>query len=356
MLEAADAPPHYPDEEDGGGLGGTAKQGSSQNGHKIGCLSRDLRANHFFDRHLTEKLTRMRRALPSLNALRAFEAAARLGSFKAAAGELGVTHGAISQQVRLLEDWLRAPLFERHNRRIVLTPAARAYLSEIGPAFDRVAAATAQYGRNDGAVLRVNAPATFALRWLVPRLASFQEQHPDIRVSLETSNQALEALPDAYDVVIRGGPDSFYGYSTRPFLSEQRLPVCSPSLLDRLPLRTFQDLKRHTLLHTLSLPRLWDDWLAEAGVAGLEPAAALTLDHFYLTLQAALDGMGIAMGPTALMADDLASKRLIAPFLSPTLPARSYCTYVRENKKVAEPAFTFLAWIEQEGNIPGYKR
>ena len=297
----------------------------------------------------------MRRSLPSLNALRAFEAAARLGSFKAAAGELGVTHGAISQQVRLLEDWLRAPLFERHNRRIVLTPAARAYLSEVGPAFDRVAAATARYGHDDGAVLRLNAPATFALRWLVPRLASFREQHPDIRVRLETSNQALEALPDVYDVVVRGGPDAFYGYSARPFLSEQRLPVCSPGLLDRVPLRTFHDLRRHTLLHTLSLPRLWDDWLAEAGVAGLEPEAALTLDHFYLTLQAALDGIGIAMGPTALMAEDLAQERLVAPFSGPLLPARSYCTYVRENKEADEPTSTFLSWIEQEGNILDHK-
>ena len=298
----------------------------------------------------------MRRSLPPLKALRAFEAAARLGSFKAAAGELGVTHGAISQQVRLLEEWLRVPLFERHNRRIVVTLAARAYLLEVGPAFDRIAAATARYGHNDDAVLRVNATATFALRWLVPRLAKFHERHPGIRVRLETSNQSLEALPDAYDIVIRGGPDAFYGYSARPFLSEQRLPVCSPGLLDRVPLRTTHDLQHHTLLHTLSLPRLWDDWLSEAGVAGLEPYAALTLDHFYLTLQAALDGIGVAMGPTALIASDLARGRLIAPLSGPLLPARNYCTYVRENKVTDEPAARFLSWLEQEGNIPGCKQ
>ena len=133
----------------------------------------------------------MPRSLPPLNALRAFEAAARFGSFKAAAAELGVTQGAIGQHVRVLEDWLHAPLFERHNRRIVLTPAARAYLSEISPAFDRVADATARYGTNSGAVLRVNALATFALRWLVPRLVTFRSQHPSIEVRLETSNEAL---------------------------------------------------------------------------------------------------------------------------------------------------------------------
>jgi LysR family glycine cleavage system transcriptional activator len=292
----------------------------------------------------------MPRSLPPLNALRAFEAAARLGSFKAAAGELGVTHGAISQHVRLLEDWLRAPLFERHNRRVVLTPAARAYLSEIGPALDQVAAATASYGSKDNAVLRVNAPATFALRWLVPRLAKFGEQHPVIKVRLETSNEPLEALQDPYDVIIRGGPDSFYGYAVCPFLTEQRLPVCSPVLLDRLPLQSLGDLRRHTLLHSLSLPRLWNDWLAKAGVADLKPDAVLILDHFYLTLQAALDGIGIAMGPTALVLDDLAHGRLVAPFHGPLLPARTYCTYVPEAKQKDELAVAFRSWLEREGN------
>ncbi len=95
-----------------------------------------------------------------------------------------------------------------------------------------------------------------------------------------------------YDVVIRGGPDTFYGYSMRPFLSEERLPVCSPALLQRLPLRMPDDLRRHTLLHTSSLPRLWPDWLAKAQIPALKPAATLTFDHFYLTLQAAIDGNG----------------------------------------------------------------
>ena len=298
----------------------------------------------------------MQRSLPPLNALRAFEAAARLGSFKDAAGELGVTQGAISQHVRLLEGWLRAPLFERRNRRVVLTPAARAYLSEIGPALDRVASAAARYGDDDGAVLRVNAPATFALRWLVPRLARFQDQHPGVKVRLETSNKTLDALPDAYDIIIRGGPDSFYGYSVCPFLSEERLPVCSPALLDRLPLRTFCDLRRHTLLHTLSLPRLWDDWLAKVGVVDLEPDAVLILDHFYLTLQAALDGIGIAMGPTALVSDDLAHNRLVAPFPGPFLPARSYCIYVSETKGRDELAAAFRSWLKREGNMPDGKQ
>jgi LysR family glycine cleavage system transcriptional activator len=293
----------------------------------------------------------MQHPLPPLNALRAFEAAARLGSFKAAAAELHVTHGAVSQHVRLLEEWLGAPLFERHNRRVVLTPAARAYLAEIGPAFEQVAAATARYGATGDAeprVLRVNGPATFALRWLVPRLANFQQQYPGVEVRLTTSNEPVEALQDAYDIIIRGGPDTFYGYAMRRFLAEERLPVCRPALLDRLPLRSPRDLIHHTLLHTSSLPRLWGDWLAKAGVADLKPATTLTLDHFYLTLQAALDGIGVAMGPTALVADDLVCGRLVAPFAGPLLPARSYCTYVPEAKEADTLVAAFRSWLERE--------
>jgi len=295
----------------------------------------------------------MQHPLPPLNALRAFEAAARSGSFKAAAAELHVTRGAVSQHVRLLEEWLGAPLFERHNRRVVLTPAARAYLAEIGPAFQQVASATARYGYVGGVlprVLRVNGPATFALRWLIPRLAGFQKQHPGVEVSLETSNEPVEALQDTYDIIIRGGPDTFYGYSMRSFLAEERLPVCSPALLDHLPLETPRDLIHHTLLHTSSLPRLWSDWLAKAGVVDLKPATTLTLDHFYLTLQAALDGIGVAMGPTALIADDLACGRLIAPFASPLLPARSYCTYVPEAKEADVLVVAFCSWLEREAS------
>jgi LysR family glycine cleavage system transcriptional activator len=289
--------------------------------------------------------------LPSLNALRAFEAAGRLGSFKEAAAELHVTHGAISQQVRLLEAWLGASLFERHNRRVVLTSAARAYLAEIGPLFDQLAQATARYGVSAkvSRTLTVDAPATFTLRWLVPRLEKFRVRHPDVEVRIETSNEPVERLKDAHDIVIRGGPDTFYGYTMRPFLEESRLPVCSPALLRRLPLRTPEDLRRHTLLHTSSLPRVWPDWLAQVGQSALTPAAVLTFDHFYLTLQAAVDGMGIAMGPTALVADDLAAGRLVAPFAGPRLPSRSYCTYIADEKAEDDLIVLFRSWLEHEG-------
>jgi LysR family glycine cleavage system transcriptional activator len=296
----------------------------------------------------------LRRSLPPLNALRAFESAARLGSFKDAAMELGVTHGAVSRHVRLLEDWLGPPvLFRRLNRRVVLTPTGRALLAETGPALDRLSAAAARHQARGGkaapAVLRVNALATFSLRWLLPRLGQFRDRNPEIEVRLSTSTEPVDALSEPCDLIIRGGPDTFYGFTCHPFLTERRLPVCSPALLARLPLHEVADLHAHTFIHTSSLPRVWSDWLAAAGAPDVQAAASLTLDHFYLTLQAALDGLGVALGPTALVADDLAAGRLVAPFPDVTLPTRGYHAYLPDARAGDRSALCFCQWLEEVG-------
>jgi LysR family transcriptional regulator, glycine cleavage system transcriptional activator len=136
-------------------------------------------------------------------------------------------------------------------------------------------------------------------------------------------------------------------------LSERRLPVCSPQLLKRLPLAEVADLSRHTLLHITSMPRLWRDWLTEAKQSTLEPAASLTFDHFYLTLQAALDGLGVAMGPTALIADDLACGRLVTPFPKVSLPARSYFAYFPKARSNDPFSAVLCDWLEQHGRGAG---
>jgi LysR family glycine cleavage system transcriptional activator len=288
----------------------------------------------------------MHRRLPPLNALRAFEAAARHASFTKAADELYVTHGAISRQVQALEAWLDRPLFERHNRRVVLTPAGVAYLAEIGAALDRIALATArQLQSNERRVLRVNALATFTMRWLIPRLSTFQLAHPGTEVRVTTSRARLPELAEPYDVAIRGGPDQVPGHVAQPFLTETRLPVCSPALLARVPLRRPEDQRRHILLHAATLPGVWSQWLLAAGVPDLEPRGSVTLEHFYLTLQAALDGLGVAIGPERLVEDDLADGRLTRPFAEPSLPARSYCAYIPE-RRVGDPAVqAFCDWL-----------
>ncbi|QEE38771.1 MULTISPECIES: transcriptional regulator GcvA [unclassified Methylobacterium] len=288
----------------------------------------------------------MHRRLPPLNAVKAFEAAGRHASFTLAAEELRVTHGAVSRHVKTLEAWLGTPLFERHNRRVVLTEAGRSYLPEIGAALDRMALATArQVERGQAQILHVNALATFTLRWLIPRLSVFQRTNPAVEIRLTTSNVPLTQIIEPFDIAIRGGPDARPGFVGRPFLAERRIPVCSPALRQHGPLAEPTDLTRHTLLHSATLPDVWPHWLQAAGVPHLKPRASVTLEHFYLTLQAALDGLGVAMGPERLIADDVAAGRLILPFDGPALPARSYHTYVPEARADQAVIRAFCDWL-----------
>jgi LysR family glycine cleavage system transcriptional activator len=295
-----------------------------------------------------------RGSLPPLNALRAFEAAARHSSFKHAADELGVTHGAVSRHVRLLEDWLGPPaLFLRLNRRVELTATGAALLAETTGALDRLSAATARHpgqsGKPSAEILRVNAFSTFSLRWLLPRLAQFRARRPDVEVRLSTSNDPLDSLREPFDVIIRGGPDTFYGYTSRLFLIERRLPVCSPALFDRLPIMSVEDLSRHTLLHTAKLPRIWHEWFAVAGSAYVEPASTLVFDHFYLSIQAAVGGLGVAMGPSVLVREELENGRLIAPFKETSLPTKNYHAYIPENRASDPLIIAFCLWLEEAG-------
>jgi len=291
----------------------------------------------------------MSRRLPPLNAVRVFEAAARLESFTAAAEELFVTHGAVSRQVAQLESWLGHDLFERRGRRVVLTALGRSYLSEVSAALDRLALATAeQLKASRQQVIRVNAPTTFALRWLLPQLSGFQLTHPSIEVRLNTSDEPIDRVREPFDVAIRGGEQKPAGYVVTEFLTEVRLPVCSPKVLQAHPIHEVSDLARHTLLHTATYPELWAQWLAACGNPQLS-AQSLQLDHFYLTLQAAIDGLGIAMGPTALVALDVKEGRLVFPFEGPSLPAWRYGCYVH-NARREEPAIAaFVDWLREVG-------
>jgi LysR family transcriptional regulator, glycine cleavage system transcriptional activator len=231
----------------------------------------------------------MRRRLPPLNALKAFESAARLGSFSHAADELHVTHGAISRHIQLLEQWLGTPMFRRLNRRVVLTEPGRVYLAEIGAAFDRIALATAQHLQPERVrLLRVNATPTVTLRWLIPRLSSFHLSHPATEVRLTTSNAPVASVEEPCDIILRRGADDVPGYNVAWTLADFRIPVCSPKLLARAPLRHLRDLEKHTLLHAATRPGVWPDWLKATGIPDLKPRQSLVLEHSYQTLQGAL--------------------------------------------------------------------
>jgi LysR family glycine cleavage system transcriptional activator len=291
----------------------------------------------------------MSRRLPPLNALRAFESAARLGSFSAAAEALHVTHGAISRQVQQLEEWLGFPLFERHGRRVTLNPAGQAYLPALQTAFDGIAGATeALTARRQGRRLQINVTPTLAMHWLLPRLTRFQLRYPGVELRLATSDAAINNQNADFDIAIRRGQEHWRGFVAHAFLAERELPVCSPALLARLPIASVADLARHTLLHSETRPVAWERWLAAAGAPALQPAATQHFDHYYLALQAAIDGLGVTLGPLPVIEEELAFGKLVAPLAGPEVVVKGYCWVVPQSLVGDELVSAFCAWLEEE--------
>jgi LysR family glycine cleavage system transcriptional activator len=292
----------------------------------------------------------MPRRLPPLNAVRAFEAAARLGSFTAAAGELFVTHGAISRQVQALEAWTGVSIFDRVGRRVRLTEAGRSYLSAIQPALDGIAAATQRLAETTTERrLVVNALPTFTMRWLLPRLTQFQLRFPSVELRLVTSDRPLSPAIDEFDVAVRREPALLTGCRSAPFLAECEFPVCSPALLARAPLAKPEDLGGHTLLEADTRPQAWASWLKAAGLPVGIAGRRQRFDHFYLTLQAAVDGLGVALGSQPIVGADLASGRLIAPLATPAVASRSYCWIIPEHLADNALVNAFCAWLTEAG-------
>ena len=290
--------------------------------------------------------------LPPLNAIKTFEAAARLGSFTRAAAELNVTHGAVSRQIRLLEDWLGVRLFQRTSRSAVPTPAGADLLAEAGPALDQLANAS-QRARSDAQTrgsLCVSALPTFAMRWLIPRLPEFQHDHPALELRIVTASTTVEQFRMDADVVI-SGPSRQTGWTGMRFLGEARLPVLSPDLMGKCPLRTPADLERHTLLHAATLRDAWPRWLAAAGVPDLKPARDQVFEHFYFAIQAALEGLGVLMGPLALISDELSAGRLLAPISEPATRTRGYFVYAPARNSEVPAIVAFRKWLVAAGSL-----
>ncbi|MDK2126338.1 transcriptional regulator GcvA [Parachitinimonas caeni] len=293
----------------------------------------------------------MSQSLPPLNALRAFEAAARLGSFSTAADELFVTHGAISKQIKQLEAWLGVTLFERTGRRVKLTDSGWRYLVQIQDGLDLIANATAEVMQpNRQRRLVVNSTPTLAMHWLLPHLPEFQRSHPEIELRMVTSDRDISRLDTPFDIAIRRGPGDWPGYIVKPFLNESELPLCSPALLERLPIREPADLARHTLLIADTRPTAWQRWQTLAGIPDLKPAATQQFDHFYLALQAAIDGWGITLGPLPMMQAKIASGMLVAPLPGPQVSVRGYC-WIIPRALMNDPAITsFCEWLEADAS------
>jgi LysR family glycine cleavage system transcriptional activator len=290
----------------------------------------------------------VRRHLPPLNALRAFEAAARHGSFVKAAEELYVTGGAVSQQVKALEAWLGRPLFRRLHRGVALNQAGTAYLAKLGAVLDELAAASQEIAQRKQ-VLRITAPPAFAERWLMPRLGRFQGLHPEVEIALTADDRTVDLARDPVDLWLCYGTGEHPGCRVERLFAESLFPVCAPVLLDRGPaLAEPGDLARHTLLHDAHWRDDWRRWLAAAGVADLDPTRGPSFTLYAMVIQAALDGLGVALAHEALIADDLAAGRLVAPF-SLRLPAAQAYYLVSSSKAAKRPdVMAFRAWLRHE--------
>ena len=259
--------------------------------------------------------------LPSLNALRAFEAVARHLSFARAADELFVTKAAVAQQVRQLEEEIGAPLVERLGRGLRLTEAGLAGVRDLADGFFILGrAARAMREANGRRFLVINSSASFAATWLVGRIGKFKGRHPEIDVLLD-ANPLEDALERSnVDALIRWGTGDFPGLSTTLLFKEEVFPVCAPALADgEHPIVKPQDLKDHTLLHLDWNPGsstwpAWSDWLKAAGASEVDTTRGVWFNHMSMAIHAAAQGQGVALTSLAIAADEIAAGRLIAPF------------------------------------------
>lgn len=260
----------------------------------------------------------MRRSLPPLRALRAFEAAARHMSFTQAAAELGVTPGAISHQIKSLEDWLGAPLFHRLTRALRLTDAGQAALLPLTEGFDRLSEGTARMlTHKDVHMLTVSVSPGFGSLWLVPRLDRFRRLHPDIEVRIDGTDRLVDIAAGEADVAIRYGPGGYTNVQSRRLFGMRATPVCSPDILSRGPvLRCPTDLVDHTLLHVewKEAEGNWRTWLMAAGATEVDPFKGPRFTKEEMAVRAALEGEGIALIGDRMAADHLATGRLVRPF------------------------------------------
>lgn len=253
--------------------------------------------------------------LPPMNALRAFEAAARLGSFSRAADEIFVTHGAVSRAVRQLEDDLGQPLFKRTTRSVTLTVTGETYATEVRLILDRLSRAT-QRARSQGgqAALNVSTLDSFASKWLLPRLRRFRQLHPDIDVRLSTADHLVDFVTDDIDIAIRYGPGRYEKLNSEFLMDEDLSPVCSPEFLKGAhPLKHPEDLKHVELIHDVFSVD-WKMWLTAAGVDDVDATRGVLYEASDHGIMAALQGDGVALGRSALVEDDIKAGRLVRPF------------------------------------------
>ena len=300
------------------------------------------------------------KALPPLNALRAFEAAARLGSFKEAADELCVTPAAVSYQIRSLESHLGTALFHRTSRGLELTRAGSDYFPVVRGVFQQLVDATRRVMEEDGPqVLTVNVLPTFASSWLVPRIWKFHEAHPDVELQIH-SNRTLGAPVDFsrgdVDIAIRGGltASDWPGLHAEKLVHEEMFPVCSPILMSGANRVTSpEDLVNHTLIVCSSAPEGWNSWLEEARsrghrVSDVRPSHGLSFDTVQMAMDACALGQGVVIGRRPLVDIYLDTGRLVAPFDFTVMSKIAYWLVGPTQAFEKSSVLAFRRWILRE--------
>lgn len=295
------------------------------------------------------------RSLPSLDFLRGFEAAGRRLSFTLAAQELFVTQSALSRQIKALEDALGVALFERRHRALALTVAGAAFHRSITEALDALASAaerTRGGARSPG--LTLSTTVSFASLWMIPRLASFREVHPEVEVYVSADNRVVDLARGDVDIAVRYLPDAAAPADAVRLFGERMTPVASSKIVrGKAPLRAPSDLARHVLLHYDDpegrMPWLdWGSWLASNGEPRLRPAGSLRFRVYDQAIQAAVGGQGVALGRLPMIAEHLRDGRLVAPFARKYESARGYFAIVAPRARERDDVAAFLRWISAE--------
>lgn len=289
----------------------------------------------------------MARRLPSLNALKAFEAAARHVSFTDAAAELFVTHAAISRHIRELEEWLGTQLFNRTGRGVELTDAGRRFGAKLTPLFDAVAEATREAAAvGDVRQLKVSVEPSIASRWLVPRLGRFNALHPDIELSIDPDSKLADFRSGDADVGIRYGPGNWPDVEAQKLTDCLIFPICAPKLIKDAPALKPADLGNYNLLHE-SRKQWWADWLAACGVTGVEDWRG-TMFQNHLAIEAAEAGQGFALSDQILCTDSLVEGWLVRPFNFDMKEHWTYWLVRAKGSKETPPMRAFREWLASE--------
>jgi LysR family glycine cleavage system transcriptional activator len=292
------------------------------------------------------------RRLPPLNAVRIFEVAARTGSYAEAGLELGLTHGAVSRQISTLEAWLGQRLFTKHGRRMVATPIAKIFAAEVGLSLDRLVVAAGACGRPGARrILRVSAPTSFAMRWLIPRLDRYHADHPHVEVAVTTVSCVLDELRGGVDVSIRRGvarEDAWPQHRVVPVLDDVDTLIMSPALFTKRPILKPADIEGHTLLAAETRGGDWMEWLEAAGLPHLAGLPRQVFDHFFVARQAVEDGLGIGVGPLPMLDIDVASGRLMTPLPHIRVPRTGYVAIIPRQADAGNLFSGFVDWLVDE--------